>query len=110
MFVIVWKYAVRPEAVDDFRAVYGPDGDWARLFRRSPGFLGVELIADERDHSFLTIDRWVSETAFAAFMDAERDGYEILDHGLAALTESEQLVFRGHPVGVAGAPTRPLAD
>jgi heme-degrading monooxygenase HmoA len=106
MFVFVWRYAVRPGAVDDFCEAYGPHGDWARLFRRSPAFLGVELIAAQPSHSYLTIDRWESETAFDSFMDAERDGYAALDHRLATLTESEQLVLRGHPVEVDGSAGR----
>jgi|SRR5665811_1833670 len=99
MFVIVWKYTVRADAVDEFCAAYGPSGDWAQLFGRSPAFLGVELIAAQPTHDYLTVDRWESEAAFDAFVEAVRDEYERLDHRFASLTEEELLVLRGRPVG-----------
>ena len=57
VFVIIWRYVVRPELVDDFVAAYGPDGLWAELFNRSPEFIDVELVADDASAGFVTIDR-----------------------------------------------------
>ena len=37
VFEIVWEYEVRPEKVAAFEVLYGPEGYWARLFRRAAG-------------------------------------------------------------------------
>lgn len=99
MFVIIWHYVVRPEFVDDFVAAYGPDGLWAELFSRSPGFIEVALVADDASAGFVTVDRWQDETAWTGFMDAFRSDYEELDVRLEPLTISEFLVARGTAVG-----------
>jgi hypothetical protein len=44
MIAILWRYRVKPEHRGDFERAYGPDGDWANLFRRHPGYLGTELL------------------------------------------------------------------
>lgn len=85
--VIVWAYEVAPERQDDFCRVYGPNGDWARLFARAPGFLGVELLCD--GVRYLTIDRWDSAEAFEAFKSHFGDEYAGLDAKCAELTRSE---------------------
>ena len=37
---------------------YGPEGDWARLFRTAPGFLGTTLLKGEGPPpEYLTLDR-----------------------------------------------------
>ena len=99
MFVIVWRYVVRPELVDDFLAAYGPDGLWAELFNRSPEFVGVELFVDDVSGGFVTIDRWQHEAAWREFMSAHRSDYDDLDVRLERLTVSELLVARGSAVG-----------
>ena len=33
-FVRIWQFRVPSEKADEFRDVYGPDGEWAKLFRR----------------------------------------------------------------------------
>ena len=91
MLVILWRYEVRER--DAFRRFYGPEGEWARLFGRADGFLGVELL-EGRDGCFVTIDRWRSERDFEAFFAAHRDAYEALDRAAEALTISEERIGR----------------
>jgi hypothetical protein len=47
MFVIVWTYEVPADRRAGFEAAYGPNGSWAQLFARAPGFGGVELLHDD---------------------------------------------------------------
>lgn len=89
-YLIVWTYDVTPGAEADFAAAYGPDGDWAKLFARAPGFLGTELYADAP--RFLTLDRWSSKAAFDAFQTAFGDAYAALDQKLAHLTQAQQRI------------------
>ena len=53
-FVYVWAYRVLPERVDEFRRLYGPDGEWVRLFRQSRGYLSTNLYRDRN---------WISAAA-----------------------------------------------
>ena len=90
MFVRVWQFRVPSEKADEFRAVYGPDGDWAQLFRRETGFLGTELLhSATHPNIFLTIDRWDSVEAWAAFLRAWGDEYAALDRRCKSLIVSE---------------------
>ncbi len=93
MFVVVWQFEIAEEKIADFEAAYGPDGDWAQLFRKSPEYLGTELLRDVYiSGSYLTIDRWKSEEAFRAFRRVNDAAYEELDRACDALTSRESRV------------------
>ena len=46
MFVVVWRFEIAEEKVAAFESAYGPEGNWAQLFRKSPEYLGTELLRD----------------------------------------------------------------
>ena len=92
--VIVWEFAPRAGKAEEFEQVYGPDGEWARLFKRSPDYRGTELLRLIEGGSYLTIDRWASAAAFSEFQDQWRTEYETLDRRCEVLTEREELVGR----------------
>jgi heme-degrading monooxygenase HmoA len=90
MFVVVWQFEIAEEKIADFEAAYGPEGNWSKLFRSSPEYLGTELLRDVYiAGSYLTIDRWASETAFRAFRKEHDSAYEALDRSCDALTSRE---------------------
>ncbi|WP_454829062.1 antibiotic biosynthesis monooxygenase family protein [Pseudoxanthomonas wuyuanensis] len=97
MFAAIWEYSIRPEAADAFEALYGPDGEWAMLFREHPGYRGTELLRSEIPGRYLTIDRWDSEAAYDAFLVAEKPRYSELDARGDALTLEERCVGRYAP-------------
>ena len=89
-FVRIWEFRVPSEKADKFRAVYGPDGEWARLFRRETAFLATELLQSAtHPNVFLTIDRWASAEAWAAFLRAWGEDYLTLDRHCKNLIVSE---------------------
>ncbi len=93
MFVVVWQFEVAEEKVAAFEAAYGPEGNWAQLFRKSPEYLGTELLRDAYvSGSYLTIDRWKSEGAFRAFRKDNDAAYVELDRSCDALTSRETRV------------------
>lgn len=90
MFVVVWQFEIAEEKVSAFEAAYGSEGAWARLFRKSPEYLGTELLRETYvSGSYLTIDRWASEDAFRSFRKEHDAAYEVLDRACDALTEKE---------------------
>lgn len=94
MLLIVWAFEARPGREPEFERVYGTDGDWSRLFARSPDYHGTELLRHAAGRGYLTIDRWASGTAFEAFRSRWPAEYEALDRYCAELTEREALVGR----------------
>ena len=91
MHVVLWRYRVRPGCELHFEQAYADGGDWSRLFRRSGGYLGSELMRGT-DGTYLTIDRWSSEDAYRAFQDSEAAPYAELDARCAAWTVEEAMV------------------
>ena len=90
MFVVVWQFEIAEERISAFEAAYGPEGNWAQLFRSSPYYLGTELLRDAYVQGlYLTIDRWASEEAFRSFRKDNDAAYEALDRTCDALTSRE---------------------
>jgi len=90
MFVVVWQFEIAEDKIAAFESAYGPDGEWARLFRSSPEYRGTELLRDAYvPGSYLTIDRWSSEDAFRAFRKDHDADYESIDRSSDALTSKE---------------------
>jgi heme-degrading monooxygenase HmoA len=88
MFALIWRFEVHEAHRAEFEQAYGPTGDWARLFARSGGFRGTELLRAE-DGSYITLDVWRAKSDFEAFR-AEHDGdYEALDRLTEPWTRAE---------------------
>jgi len=93
MYVIIWKFAVKPGRESEFESAYGPDGVWAQLFRRGHGFIATELLRDATAAGqYITIDRWESPAAFQNFQARFAEGYKAIDQECEALTESESKI------------------
>jgi len=90
MYVIIWEYQVRAEYVAEFEKIYSTGGTWAKLFQKSKGYLGTELLVDEgHPHRYITIDRWVSSKDYESFLSERKNEYADLDAQCAVLTERE---------------------
>jgi heme-degrading monooxygenase HmoA len=73
-----------------FEAAYGPDGDWARLFKHDDGYLGTELIRDLKDpRRYLTMDFWISARSYENFREHKSADYKKIDKMCEAMTNSE---------------------
>ncbi|HSE51105.1 MAG TPA: antibiotic biosynthesis monooxygenase family protein [Gemmatimonadales bacterium] len=90
-YVRVWRFRPKPETVGAFEEAYGPNGDWARLFRTADSFLGTTLLRrDGEPAEYLTLDRWDSPQAYEAFRRARHEEFTALDRRCEALTALEQ--------------------
>ena len=86
-YIVVWEFQVKPECRAEFVLAYGPDGEWARLFSRSPEFLGVELVGSVGNpERFFTLDHWSSAAGMDMFLAANATAYEVLDRKFTGLT------------------------
>ncbi|PYX36512.1 MAG: hypothetical protein DMG75_10380 [Acidobacteria bacterium] len=90
MYVRLCEFLVRASSQEEFARIYGSDGDWAVLFRRSREFCGTELLRDvETPRRYVTIDRWMSQAAWDSFLKNFGEEYRTLDVACERLNEEE---------------------
>ena len=93
MFVILWEFQVKPGFETEFARVYGTDGDWARLFRRSSAYLDTRLSRDfDRANWFYTLDMWESQQSYDDFRDEHATEYSKLDGHCDEMTLQENFI------------------
>jgi heme-degrading monooxygenase HmoA len=79
----------------EFQRIYGPEGEWAQLFRKGAGYSQTLLLKDlDVPETYVTVDLWESEAAYKTFKKDFAAEYEILDKLCENLTESEVQVGR----------------
>jgi ribosomal-protein-alanine N-acetyltransferase len=92
-FTAVWEFHVASEKARAFEKVYGPEGNWAKLFRRGEGYIRTDLIRDHQIRGrYLTLDFWASRQAYQRFKKRNLASYKSLDKKCNSLTESERLI------------------
>lgn len=91
----LWEFEVAAEQAAEFERQYGPNGAWARLFRRATGYVETTLLRDEaRPGRYVTIDWWESAEAYDRFRAVHAAAYEALDTACEALTIAERRLGR----------------
>jgi heme-degrading monooxygenase HmoA len=99
MFIIIWEFIVAESREAEFEKIYGSQGEWAQLFKQGKGYLGTELLCDmDNPRYYITIDRWISSSAFDSFQEKFRLEYETMDARCESLTE------RGTRIGMGDLP------
>jgi hypothetical protein len=89
-FVLLWAFRVKRGRESRFEQVYGPEGDWARLFAQSEDYLGTELHCNVNNRGcYLTADFWASQAAYESFRRKHGQEYKALDRQCGSLTERE---------------------
>ena len=90
---IIWRFTAKQGKEEEFEGIYGPNGDWAVLFRKGDGYAGTELHNNQEiPQSYLVIDRWQSRDAFKRFKERFTKEYSALDVRCEELTEREEHV------------------
>ena len=98
-YVYVWDYVVAAHRIEDFKRVYGREGDWVQLFRLAPGYVRTELHRDcHQPDRFLTIDYWESRSAWETFRSTFAERFQELDARCGELTLCETEIGRFEPV------------
>jgi heme-degrading monooxygenase HmoA len=94
MFLVLWEYEVKPGCEERFEKLYGPAGDWARLFRTDSHYRETRLLHDPfRPNVYLTLDFWTSRESYAWFMAARAAEYKAID------ATGEHLTIKEHRIG-----------
>jgi hypothetical protein len=91
MFLALWEFEVKPGCEKRFEKVYGPEGAWARLFRRHPHYHETRLVRDSfRQNVYLTMDFWSSRQSYETFMKKHKKEYQAIDSEGEELTVIER--------------------
>jgi heme-degrading monooxygenase HmoA len=97
MLIRIWQFRPHPDKVPEFQSVYGSRGAWATLFRRSPGFVGTELLQSTSDPNlYVTVDRWEDAASWDAFKQTFSEEYASLDDRCESLTVNESEIGTFH--------------
>ena len=93
MFLVLWEFEVKPGCEQRFERVYGPGGDWDRLFGSNPNHAGTQLFRDlARPRLYLTMDQWRSKKSYEEFRQTRTAEYKALDAASEHLTASERQI------------------
>jgi hypothetical protein len=93
MFLALWEYEVKPGCEERFEKVYGPEGDWVRLFQKDSHHDQTRLVRDAfRRGGYLTMEFWQSRGAFEKFMAGHRAEYQEIDAIGEEMTVKERRV------------------
>jgi len=93
MYIIVWEFIIRTERAGEFEAIYGPHGDWARLFAKAEGYRETQLLRDTSNPSrYVTLDFWSSREEHERFRREHEQEYMALDERCERLTVKENKV------------------
>jgi [ribosomal protein S18]-alanine N-acetyltransferase len=93
IFIVAWRFTVRPAHRRDFEYAYGQRGEWVRLFRSGEGYIRTELHRDsENTARYVTLDFWSSREQYEAFRKRTKSAYRAIDAKCERLTENEELL------------------
>ena len=92
-YLTVWEFQVRPGSELEFERIYGPSGDWVKLFQTADGYIGTDLHRDLKvEGRYLTLDLWQSRQAYLDFRRTYAQQYAELDQRCEGLTERESAI------------------
>jgi hypothetical protein len=99
VYVKICEFLAKPGYEKQFETIYGPEGDWAQIFKRSKGFLRTELNIDrDRPGRYLTADYFISLEEYDKCLNDNREAYQALDRRCEAVRASESVIgsFQNH--------------
>jgi heme-degrading monooxygenase HmoA len=91
MFLVLWEYEVKSGSEKQFEEVYGPAGDWTRLFRTDSNYQETRFLRDLfRSNVYLTLDFWASRNSYERFLATHKAEYQCIDALGESLTTNER--------------------
>jgi len=98
MVAVMWQFDVKSGREEEFEKLYGADGDWTALNRKTRSYLGSSFLRDQnRSSRYLLIEYW-SEMLIYEQHRASRS--TMMD---AIETQREELVEAMEPLGIYAA-------
>ena len=74
MVAIVWQFTVRENTAEEFERLYGADGEWTQLSRRSRSFLGSSFLKNLATPArYLLVEYWSEMVVYERHLTDFRD-------------------------------------
>ena len=98
MVAIVWQFVVKEGRQAEFEHLFGADGDWTLMNRRTRSYLGSSFLRDQGEPSkYLVVEYWSEMLVYEQHRAYRSDAIAALEQQRAALVESVE------PLGVFSA-------
>jgi heme-degrading monooxygenase HmoA len=93
MIHIIWEFQITPAHSAEFEKIYGAQGAWVILFKKSKDYYGTTLLKDSNaPFRYLTIDQWENMDAFENFKSQNLNAYTELDSSCVKFILSEKKI------------------
>jgi len=93
MYVVIWQYKIKSDFRSRFVDLYGPEGEWIAWFKKSPDYLGTDLLQlNDTGDIYITIDRWKSKKLYEEFYNSDRASFGQIDRKGETFTSEEKLI------------------
>jgi hypothetical protein len=90
---VVWQFDIRSDAANDFEHLYGADGPWTTLSRRSRSFLGSSFLRDMGSETrYLLVEYWGEMVVYEKHLADFGDELKELEEQRARLVERMETV------------------
>ncbi len=91
MYLIIWKYKIKPANREKFEDEYGSAGTWSVFFSQSSHYKGSFLYkSEEEENTYLLIDTWVDKQTYDDFRQTKAESYHQLSASLQYLYVTEE--------------------
>ena len=98
MIAVMWQFEVKKGREEEFEKLYGADGDWTALNRRTRSYLGSSFLRDQnRSSRYLLIEYWSEALVYEQHLASRSP---IID---AIETRRAELVDTMEPLGIYAA-------
>lgn len=98
MIAVFWQFDVKQGREEEFEKLYGADGDWTSLNRRTRSYLGTSFLRDQnRPSRYLLIEYW---SEMLVYEQHRKSRSAIID---AIETRRAELVDTMEPLGIFAA-------
>ena len=98
MIAFVWQFQVKPESRDDFERLYGADGEWTAIARKSRSYLGSAFLRD-----MAQADRYLLTEYWSEMVVYERHQEDFCDEIASLNRHRDTLLESVQPLGVFSA-------
>jgi hypothetical protein len=94
MFQVIWELKVKFKEREKFEQFYDAKGEWVNFFRKSPEYLGTDILeSGEGDGIFLVIDEWSSGEAYDEFLKIRKADYDLLEEKAKSASRTKKRVW-----------------
>jgi len=89
MIAIMWQFDVKKGREAEFEELYGVDGEWTALNRRTRSYLGTSFLHDQnRDSRYIIIEYWSEMIVYEEHRASRSAAIDSLEKRSAALVDA----------------------